>query len=387
MMPCFPPFRFFPLFLFIFLSGALSCAVSAQPAAAEPVLAAKSWILVEHATGQILASNASDARVDPASLTKLMTAYLTFAALKAGTITESQEVQVSAAAWKQEGSRMFIEPRTPVAVSDLIRGVIVQSGNDACVALAELLGGSEENFAVMMNREAKRLGMKNTHFMNSNGLPHPEHYSTARDLATLASAIIRDFPDHYGLYSLKSFTYNRIMQPNRNRLLYIDPTVDGMKTGQTKEAGYCLVSSALRGSRRLVSVVLGTSSDNARAQESLKLLNYGFQFHNMMRIYVADQPLSQFRVWKGAEKTVGAGFSYDFIISLPKGKTSKIEPVLESRQPVFAPLVRGQEIGTLKLTIDGDLYGSFPVVALADVPQAGFFGRTWDAIMLWFKSL
>ncbi|MDR2014059.1 MAG: D-alanyl-D-alanine carboxypeptidase [Azoarcus sp.] len=360
--------------------------MSAQPAPA-PVLAAKSWILVDHSTGQVLAANDPDSRVEPASLTKLMTAYLTFAALKAGTITEGQEAQISVAAWRQEGSRMFVEPRTPVAVGDLIRGVIVQSGNDACVALAEFLGGNEANFAAMMNREAKRLGMDNTHFMNSNGLPHPEHYSTARDLATLASAIIRDFPDYYGIYSIKSFTYNRITQPNRNRLLYIDPTVDGMKTGQTKEAGFCLVSSALRGQRRLVSVVLGTSSDSARAQESLKLLNYGFQFHDLMRIYAADQPLSQIKVWKGAEKEVGAGFTHDFIMTLPKGKANKIEPVLESRQPVLAPLVRGQELGTLKLTVDGELYGSFPIVALADVPQAGFFGRMRDAIMLWLKSL
>jgi D-alanyl-D-alanine carboxypeptidase (penicillin-binding protein 5/6) len=372
--------------LFIFLLVVSVCAMSAQPAPA-PVLAAKSWILVDHSTGQVLAANDPDSRVEPASLTKLMTAYLTFAALKAGTITEGQEAQISVAAWRQEGSRMFVEPRTPVAVGDLIRGVIVQSGNDACVALAEFLGGNEANFAAMMNREAKRLGMDNTHFMNSNGLPHPEHYSTARDLATLASAIIRDFPDYYGIYSIKSFTYNRITQPNRNRLLYIDPTVDGMKTGQTKEAGFCLVSSALRGQRRLVSVVLGTSSDSARAQESLKLLNYGFQFHDLMRIYAADQPLSQIKVWKGAEKEVGAGFTHDFIMTLPKGKANKIEPVLESRQPVLAPLVRGQELGTLKLTVDGELYGSFPIVALADVPQAGFFGRMRDAIMLWLKSL
>jgi len=382
----FSPFRFSLHLLFIFLFAASSCVVFAQPAAA-PTLAAKSWILIDHGTGQILTSNDPDSRVEPASLTKLMTAYLTFKALKAGTITEDQQVHISTTAWKQEGSRMFIEPRKPVTVHDLIRGVIVQSGNDACVALAELLGGNEENFAAMMNRETVRLGMVNSHFMNSNGLPHPNHYSTARDLATLASAIVRDFPDYYSLYSLKSFTYNRITQNNRNRLLDMDPTVDGMKTGQTREAGYCLVSSALRGPRRLIAVVLGASSDSARMQESLKLLNYGFQFHNMMRIYAADQPLSQFRVWKGAEKLVDAGFMKDFIMSLPKGKANKIEAILESQQPVFAPLARGQEIGILRLSVDGELYGSFPVVALTDVPQGGFFGRMWDAIILWFKSL
>ena len=383
-MPHFSLSRFFLPFAFLF--AASSCTLSAQPNP-PPVLAAKSWILVEHATGQVLAANDPDSRVEPASLTKLMTAYLTFAALKAKRVTDDQLVQVSTAAWKQEGSRMFIEPRTPVAVSDLIRGVIVHSGNDASVALAELLGGNEKNFAEMMSREARRLGMKNTHFTNPTGLPQPEHYSTARDLATLASAIIHDFPDYYGLYSLKSFTYNRIEQSNRNRMLFIDPTVDGMKTGQTKEAGFCLVSSALRGSRRLVSVVLGASSDTARVQESLKLLNYGFQSHNMMRIYSANQPLKEFRVWRGAEKQVPAGFTEDFVMAMPKGKTNKIEPVLESREPIFAPLMKGQEIGVLKLTVDGELYGSFPVVALEDVPEGGFFGRLQDAVMLWFKNL
>ncbi|MCL2644167.1 MAG: D-alanyl-D-alanine carboxypeptidase [Betaproteobacteria bacterium] len=385
-MPCFSPFRFPIRLLFVFLCAIPSFGVLAQSPPA-PVLAAKSWILVEYATGQVLASNAPDSRVEPASLTKLMTAYLAFSALKTKKVTENQMVTVSTAAWRQEGSRMFIEPRKPVSVGELIRGVIVHSGNDASVALAELLGGDEKGFAQMMNREARRLGMKNSHFINSTGHSHPEHFSTARDLAVLAGAIVRDFPEYYSLYSLKSFTYNRITQQNRNRLLYIDPTVDGMKTGQTKEAGFCQVSSALRGSRRLISVILGASSDSARAQESLKLLNYGFQSHNMMRIYAANQPLSQFRVWKGVEKQVDAGLMQDFIMSMPKGKPNKIEPVLESRQPVLAPLLKGQEIGTLRLTVDGEHYGDFPVVALTDVPQAGFFGRLQDVIMLWFKSL
>ncbi|MDR2093592.1 MAG: D-alanyl-D-alanine carboxypeptidase [Azoarcus sp.] len=371
---------------FILLSFIFPCAVLAQTVSA-PVLAAKSWILVDHATGQVLAGKDPDARIEPASLTKLMTAYLTFSALKAGTITEDQMVLVSKKAWRQEGSRMFIQVDTTVAVGDLIRGVIVQSGNDACVALAELLAGSEEAFAVLMNREAERLGMKNTHFANANGLPHPDLYTTARDLSILASAIIRDFPEYYGLYSLKSFTYNRITQPNRNRLLYIDPSVDGMKTGHTDAAGYCLVASALRGPRRLVSVVLGATSENVRAQESLKLLNYGFQFFDTVRVYEAGQVLSQFRVWKGAANQVDVGFIQDFLISLPREKANKVGAVLESRQPVLAPLARGQEIGTLKLGIDGEPYGEYPVYALSDVPLAGFFGRLWDAIVMWFKSL
>jgi D-alanyl-D-alanine carboxypeptidase (penicillin-binding protein 5/6) len=378
--------RFFPLrFLLVLLVS-----VFMQPALAQvpaPTLAAKSWVLLDHGSGQVLAASDADTRVEPASLTKLMTAYLTFAALKAGTITAEQEVLVSEAAWRQEGSRMFIEVNTRVTVGELIRGVIIVSGNDACVALSELIAGSEQGFAVMMNREAQRLGMTNTHFVNSAGLPDPEHYSTARDLATLAGAIIRDFPEYYSLYSTREFTYHNIKQPNRNRLLWIDPTVDGMKTGHTAGAGYCLVASALRGSRRLISVVLGTASENVRAQESQKLLNFGFQFYDTVKLYAADQSLSKFRVWKGEFNEVNAGFTQDLVLSLPKGKSDKVEATLESKQPVFAPLSKGQEIGTLKLSIDGQPFGEYPVVALEDVGLAGFFGRLWDAILLWFKSL
>ncbi|MBS0512164.1 MAG: D-alanyl-D-alanine carboxypeptidase [Proteobacteria bacterium] len=353
-----------------------------------PALAARAWVLVDHATGQVLAEKDPDARIEPASLTKLMTAYLTFAALKAGTITPDQTVPVSEKAWRMEGSRMFIEPLKPVTVQELIRGVIVQSGNDACVALAELIAGSEEAFAALMNREAQRLGMTNTHFTNSNGLPDPQLYTTARDLAKLASAIIRDYPQEYAsLYSMKAYTYNGITQPNRNRLLYLDPTVDGMKTGHTAAAGYCLVSSALRGPRRLISVVLGASSDTVRAQESLKLLNFGFQFYDTVKLYSADQALSQFRVWKGKANEVGAGFTSDLMLSLPKDAAAKVQSTVESQQPLVAPLERGQRIGTLKLSLDGKPLGEYPVVALQDVPVAGFFGRLWDAIVMWFKSL
>ncbi|CAL92798.1 D-alanyl-D-alanine carboxypeptidase family protein [Azoarcus olearius] len=374
-------------FVFALLLSLFSLLAAAQSIPA-PALAAKAWVLVDHNTGQVLAANDPDARIEPASLTKLMTAYLTFSALKAGTIALDQPVPVSERAWRQEGSRMFIEPQKPVTVQELIRGVIVQSGNDACVALAELIAGTEEAFAAMMNREAQRLGMSNTHFTNSTGLPDPQLYTTAKDLALLASAIIRDFPDYYAsLYSLKEYRYNNITQPNRNRLLWMDSTVDGMKTGHTSSAGYCLISSALRGPRRLVSVVLGAESDTVRAQESLKLLNFGFQFFDTVKLYSADQALSQFRVWKGQANEVAAGFTSDFVISLPKGQADKITATLESRQPVLAPLQKGQEIGTLKLSLDGKPLGEYPVVALQDVPVAGFFGRLWDALVLWIKSL
>ena len=352
-----------------------------------PALAAKAWALVDHATAQVLAEKDADARIEPASLTKLMTAYITFSKLKEGTLKADQVVPVSTKAWRMEGSRMFIEPNKPVTADELIRGVIVQSGNDACVALAETIAGSEEAFAALMNREAQRLGMTNTHFTNSTGLPDPQLYTSARDLALLASAIIRDFPEYYSLYSLKEFTYNGIKQPNRNRLLYMDPSVDGMKTGHTSSAGYCLVSTARRGERRLISVVLGAASDTVRAQESLKLLNFGYQFFETVKLYSADEALSKFRVWKGKLNELPVGFLNDFALTVPKEAANKIQVSLESRQPLVAPLQRGQEVGTLTVAIDGKPLGQYPVVALQDAEVAGFFGRLWDAIVMFFKSL
>jgi serine-type D-Ala-D-Ala carboxypeptidase (penicillin-binding protein 5/6) len=369
--------------LFVF---ALTLPAFAQTPA-PPTLAANAWLLYDHQTGQVLVSHKPDERIEPASLTKLMTAYVTFSALRAGTITLEQEVPVSEVAWRMGGSRMFIEPRKPVTVEQLIHGMIVQSGNDACVALAEAIAGSEDAFSHLMNREAQRLGMRNTHFTNASGLPDDNLYTTAGDLALLASALIRDFPEYYRLYSLKEYTYNDITQPNRNRLLWMDSTVDGMKTGYTRAAGYCLVSSAVRGPRRLISIVLGSESETIRAQESLKLLNYGFQFFDTVRLYAAGQDLSRFRVWKGVAHEVPVGFTDDFVMSLPKGQSDRVEASLTSRQPVMAPVQKGQEIGTLSLVLDGRKVGEYPVVALDDVAVAGFFGRFWDALQLWIKSL
>ena len=358
----------------------------AQQMPTPPALAAKSWLLVETATGQELAAQAADERLEPASLTKLMTAYLTFAALKQGTIKIDQEVTVSEKAWKQEGSRMFIRVGTQVAIEDLIKGMIVQSGNDACVALAEAISGSEDNFAQMMNREAQRLGMNSSNFRNAAGLPDPEHYTTARDLAKLATALVEDFPEEYAkYYSLKSFTYNNIKQPNHNRLLWIDPTVDGMKTGYTEAAGYCLISSAKRGPRRLLSVVLGTQSDSARTQESLKLLNYGFQFYEAVQLYAKDQTVSSLKVWKGSEKMVKAGFTKDLILAVPTGYASRIKADLVSQQPLIAPVAAGQVVGTMKVSVDGKPFGDYPVVAIEAVPVAGIFGRAIDSIRLLFN--
>lgn len=351
-----------------------------------PALAAKSWLLIEAGSGQQLAAQAADDRLEPASLTKLMTAYLTFSALKQRTIALDQSIIVSEKAWRAPGSRMFIRVNTAVKIEDLIKGMIVQSGNDACVALAEAVAGSEENFAQMMNREAARLGMKSSHFMNATGLPDPQHYTTARDLATLTSALIRDFPEHYAkYYSLKEFRYNAITQPNRNRLLWLDPTVDGVKTGHTDAAGYCLIGSAKRGSRRLISVVLGTASDSVRAQESLKLINFGFQFFDAVPLYNANQPVSSLKVWKGGASTVKAGFTSDFVLAVPKGMSNRVKAELVSRQPLLAPVSAGQPVGTMRVTVDDKPFGEYPVVALESVPVAGVLGRMIDTVRLWFN--
>ncbi|HSN40487.1 MAG TPA: D-alanyl-D-alanine carboxypeptidase family protein [Burkholderiales bacterium] len=358
---------------------------AAIPIPPPPPVAAKAYLLLDFKSGQLLASQGPDERVAPASLTKLMTAYVAFSALKQKTLRLDQTVPVSERAWRAEGSRMFIEPRKPVTVDELLHGVIVQSGNDACIALAEAIAGSEEVFAQMMNREAQRLGLKNTNFMNSTGLPHAQHYSTARDLALLAAAIIRDFPEYYPLYSLKEFRYNNITQGNRNRLLWLDPTVDGMKTGYTENAGYCLVTSAKRGEQRLISVVLGTSSESARVTESQKLLNYGFQFYDGVRLYAKNQPVATLQVWKGSVNSIKAGFSDDLYLSLPKGQASKLKASVESLQPLLAPIDIGQKIGVMKLTLDGKPFRELPVVALENVPLAGILGRGWDSLRLLFK--
>lgn len=370
----------------LFVLFCLPILASAQQLPAPPVLAAKSWLLVESVSGQELAGQAADQRLEPASLTKLMTAYLSFAAIRQGTIKLDQTVPVSQKAWKTGGSRMFIQVGTEVKVEDLLKGMIVQSGNDACVALAEAIAGDEGNFAQMMNREAQRLGMKGSSFRNSSGLPDPQHYTTARDLAILADALIRDFPEEYArYYSMKEFRYNNIRQPNRNRLLYIDPTVDGLKTGHTEAAGYCLVSSAKRGSRRLVSVVLGAASDSARAQESLKLLNFGFQFYDAVQLYAKNEPVTTLKVWKGKESTVRIGFPKDLVMAVPKGFGPKIRTELVAQQRLMAPIALGQVLATLKVSIDDKAYGEYPVLALEEVPAAGILGRTIDSIRLWFN--
>jgi serine-type D-Ala-D-Ala carboxypeptidase (penicillin-binding protein 5/6) len=375
-----------PLFrntLVLFL--ALVCAGLALAQQA-PALAAKSWLLLEMGSGQMLTSEKPDERLEPASLTKLMTAYLTFSAIHKKTITLEQSLPVSEKAWRTGGSKMFVRVDTQVPVEDLIKGMIVQSGNDACVTLAEAIAGSEENFAQQMNREAQRLGMKNSHFMNSTGLPDPEHYTTARDLSLLAGALIRDFPEEYKkYYSMKEYRYNGITQPNRNRLLFIDPSVDGVKTGHTDAAGYCLISSALRDKRRLLSVVLGTSSDAARASESLKLLNWGFFSYEAVTLYAKDQQVAALRVWKGQTSQVKAGFSSDLAIAVPKGEGDKVKADFTAEPRLIAPIEIGQKLGVLKVTVDSKPYAEYPVLALEKVEIGNIFIRILDTIRLWFN--
>ena len=350
-----------------------------------PKVAAKAFVLLDYQSGQILASAGPDERMEPASLTKLMTAYLTFAAIKQNKLGLKQTLPVSEKARDAEGSRMFIETNRPVTVDELLHGMIIQSGNDASIALAEAVAGSEELFAQVMNKEAKRLGMGNSNFVNATGLPNPQHYSTARDLAQIAAAIIRDFPEFYPLYSQKEYTYNNITQPNRNRLLWTDHFVDGMKTGHTENAGYCLVSSAKRGERRLIAAVLGTSSDNARAVESQKLLNYGFQFFDTQRLYKKGQEVATLGLYKGERNTVKAGFDRDMYLSLPREAFSRLKASLTTNQPLLAPLAVGQRVGSLQIALDGSKVAEFPVLALENIGMAGFFGRTWDNLKLLWK--
>ena len=371
--------RFLLAFLFSF-----SAAYAAAPP--PPSVIGKSWIVGDLSSGQVLAAENPGERFEPASLTKLMTAYLVFAALRDGKLSPGQAVGVSERAWRAPGSRMFIEPRRPVTVEQLIRGVVVQSGNDAAIALAEAVAGSEEAFVQRMNREAARLGMKDTRFMNASGLPDPQHYSTAQDLYALAEALIRDFPAEYAqYYAQKEFRYNNVSQPNRNRLLWLDPSVDGVKTGHTESAGYCLIASSRRSGRRLLSVLLGSTSESARAQESQKLLNWGFQFFDSVKLFGAGDSVKALEVWKGATDAVKVGVQGDLFVTVPRGEADKLSAELVSQQPLVAPLAKGQRVGVLRVTHDGKPFGEYPLVTLEPVAMAGFFRRTWDTLRLWLK--
>jgi len=357
-------------------------ALSTIPA---PVLAARAWFSVDMTSDQVVVASAPDTQVEPASLTKIMTAYVVFNALKESRLTLDQQVPVSEAAWRTGGSRMFIEPRKAVTVHELLQGMIVQSGNDAAVALAETVAGSETAFATLMNQEAQRLGMKDSHFMNATGLPDPQHITTVRDIATLAMRLIQDHPDFYHYYQQREYTYNNITQSNRNRLLWVDPSVDGMKTGHTNSAGYCLVATALRGERRVLTVLVGADSEAARAEESLKLLNWSFQNFDTVKLYDDGKPALDVKVWEGVTDVAKLGPAQGMWVTVPRGQAVQVQSVASRTDPLVAPLASGQRVGTLSLTLDGKALRTEPLVVLEAVERAGFFGRMLDTVLRWFE--
>jgi len=350
-----------------------------------PDLKARSYVVIDHDSGRVLAALDPDSRQEPASLTKVMTAYGVFRALKEGRIKLDDMVTISEHAWKQEGSRMFVEVGKQVSVDNLIQGMIVQSGNDATVALAEHVAGTEPTFVQMMNTYATELGMTGSKFTNSAGMPDPEHYTTARDTAILASALIREFPEYYRWYAQKEFTWNGITQQNRNGLLWRDPTVDGVKTGHTASAGYCLVASAQREGMRLVSAVLGTDSMRAREDANSALLNYGFNFFETRRLYAAGEPLTTARVWKGATPEVGLALKRDLFVTGQRGHVGSVRAEFELPERLVAPLSAQTPIGKTSIVVDGTTIATHDLYPAADVPAGGWFRRATDTVRLWFN--
>ncbi len=399
--------RFLRTLCLAMLSAGLSLNAQTQPAPAAqttpaaqaaqtlqpPEIAARGYLLVDMTANQVLAERNADAPADPASLTKLMTAYLTFVALRDKKLTLEQRLPVSLRAWAERkggGSLMFIDTTMTPTVDELLRGTIIVSGNDSSVALAEAVGGTLENFVAMMNRQAQAWGLKNTSFKNATGLTEPGHSSTPRELATIAQHIIRDFPDRYPYYSFKEYTYNNIRQDNRNLLLRRDPTVDGMKTGHTDAAGYCLIASAQRdfpnGKRRLLSIVMGADSSVSRANESQKLLNWGYTAFDAVRLFEAGKAVATVPVWKGQVNQAQLGSEGAIYVAVPRGEGEKLQTTIERTDPLVAPLAKGQRVGTLKVsTAGGAPVAAVPLVVQAEVPQAGLLGRAWDAIRLWIK--
>lgn len=382
-------------FLSLLLATALALPFSgiAQPIIpSSPDLAARSWILMDATTGEVLSEYAADEILEPASLTKMMTVYIVSEEIEAGRMSEEEEVNISVNAWQKGGttsggSTMFLSPDTQVKVIDLLRGVIIQSGNDASIALAEHIAGSEESFAEVMNAQAQRLGMTQTHFINATGWPAEGHVTTARDMAILAQAVVRDHPDHYQLYAEREFEYAGINQPNRNELLWRDASVDGIKTGHTESAGYCLVASAERDGMRLISVVLGTDSMQARAVESQKLLTWGFRFYNTQQFYTSGDQMTEQQVWKGRSDSLAIGVAEDVFLTIPRGDSQALEAEITVNPVLQAPIALGQEVGRMKINYRGETLQELPLVAQQEVAAAGFFGRLWDGLVLFVMQL
>lgn len=352
-----------------------------------PALNAKSYVLMDAYTGQVLVEKQSDKRMAPASLTKMMTSYIAVHEIAQGNVSEDTPVPISVKAWKKGGSKMFVREGTQVKLIDLLRGIIVQSGNDASVAVAEYFAGSEDAFADLMNQYVDRFGMTNTHFKNATGWPADGHYASAHDLAILARHIIQDHPNYYRIYSEKSFKYNNIKQPNRNKLLVRDPTVDGLKTGHTDEAGFCLTASAVRDGTRLIAVVMGTRSDEARARETQKLLSYGFRYYETSTVHKAREALAEPKIWLGKAKQVGLGLEESLVLSLPRGAKNEVTSKIEMGEYIEAPIEAGQRLGTLTVTQQGEVIATRPLVALSEVPASNWFTRLLDQIVLFFTKL
>lgn len=366
-------------------SHAAAPAIPAPSIPAPPTINAGSYVLIDFNSGDILAESSARMRMEPASLTKLMTAYIVFNEMHNGTLRRDQPVTISENAWRTQGSRMFVDVNSQVTVEDLLKGMIVQSGNDATVALAEQVAGSEDAFAGLMNNVAGSLQMKDSHFVNSSGMPDPEHYTTAYDLALLTRALIASFPEDYKLYSMREFTYNNITQHNRNRMLWRDASVDGVKTGHTDSAGYCLVTSALRDDMRLISVVLRTKSDDARVEETQKLLNYGFRFFETHRLYGAASALTTVRVWKGVTEELPLGLTQDLYVTIPRNQYQKLNAAMNMTPTITAPVHKGQQLGTVQVTLDGNNIAERPLVALSEIPEGSFAQRITDEIRLFFE--
>ncbi len=352
-----------------------------------PQLAAKAWVLVDFDSGRILAEHNANERVEPASLTKIMTGYIVFNEINHKRLALTDLVTISKNAWQQPGSRSFVNFGTQLPVDVLVHGMIIQSGNDSSVALAEKVAGSVESFAQIMNDQAKKLGMLSTHFMNPTGLPDPDHYTTAHDMVKIAKAVIKDFPEDYKLYSKKEFVWNHIRQPNRNRLLWQDESVDGMKTGHTESAGYCLVASAKRADMRLIAVLLGAENEKLRIQETQKLLNYGFRFYETHKLYQANQELQKIHVWQGEQEKLAIGTGDALYLTIPRGQYDSLKPVIEFQSEVIAPISKGQTIGTLKVTLADKELANIPLVALEDIPEGSFFKRLLDQAKLTIEHI
>jgi D-alanyl-D-alanine carboxypeptidase (penicillin-binding protein 5/6) len=383
------PFKKCTLFLFfslLFINFQVSAESPEVSTPSVPTIDAAAYILQDYHTGKVLAENNADAKLAPASLTKIMTVYVVFTELSNGHLHLEDMVTISEKAWKTSGSRMFIELGNQVKVEDLLKGVIIQSGNDASVALAEHVGGNEETFAEMMNQHAIRLGMANSHFKNSDGLPVEEHYTTARDLAILTTALIKEFPDYYRWFSQKEFTFNKITQQNRNKLLSRDESVDGVKTGFTDDAGYCLVASALREDMRLISVVMGAKSANARANENQTLLNYGFRFYESHRLYQGKTALNEARVWKGESKTISLGLAEDIYVTIPRRQYKDLKAVINVDKKITAPVADGAKLGSVKVTLKDEVVINKDLVALKAVDQGNIFQRLSDSVMMMMEK-